>query len=64
METMQSLIHISNLEFREPIFLDLSTLTIDRVSLSKEDGSKLGEGDHVVLAKGLSNALFKGCTCI
>ena len=45
-------------------FLDLSTLTIDlRARVMELDGSSLADTDHVVLANGLSNTLFKNCTC-
>lgn len=58
----------SYIEYRIPgvpgQFLDLSTLTIDlKMRLTKLDGSKLGDTDHVILANGLSNTLFKNCTC-
>lgn len=56
------------LEFRIPgtsgQFLDLSTLSLElRVSISKGDGTKLTDSDHVVFVNGLSNTMFKSCTC-
>lgn len=61
-------INDSYIEFRIPgvpgQFLDLSTLTIDlKTHVTKANGSKLGDTDHVVFANGLSNTLFKNCTC-
>lgn len=45
-------------------FLDLSTLTLDmKVSVTVTDGSNLTTTDYVMLANGLSNTLFKSCTC-
>ena len=45
-------------------FLDLSTLTIDlMVSVSSSDGSTLSDTDYVMFVNGLSNTLFKSCTC-
>lgn len=56
------------IEFRIPgisgQFLDLSTLTLELyVSVTKTDGSKLGEDDHMIFANGLSNTMFKTCAC-
>ena len=45
-------------------FLDLSTLALElRVGVSKTDGTELSDTDHVVFANGLSNTMFKSCTC-
>lgn len=56
------------LEFRIPgtsgQFLDLSTLSLElRVSISKSDGSKLTDTDHVKFTNGLNNTMFKSITC-
>ena len=45
-------------------FLDMSSLTLDlEISIVKEDGSKLTDADHVIFTNGLSNTLFKSCSC-
>lgn len=45
-------------------FLDLSTLTMDmKMRLVKNDDTTLTDTDHVTFANGISNTLFKSCTC-
>ena len=44
--------------------LDMSSLILDlEIGILKEDGTQLTDDDHVIFTNGLSNTLFKSCSC-